>query len=87
MEFLILDHYEGDEPLKQNESIEVDEDQYITLGTDSVEIQAGFEKFRTPNLVSRNFLIFQRLFSWCFYSLNNYETAPNLIQLNQNLTV
>jgi hypothetical protein len=61
MEFLILDHYEGDEPLKQNESIEVDEDQYITLGTDSVEIQAGFEKFRTPNLVSRNFLISSKI--------------------------
>ena len=57
VEFLILDHCEGDEPLKRNESIEVDEDQYITLGTDSVEIQAGFEKFRIPILVSRNFLI------------------------------
>ena len=52
---------EGDEPLKRNESIEVDEDQYITLGTDSVEIQAGFEKFRTPNLVSRNFLISSKI--------------------------
>ena len=55
MEFLILDHCEGDEPLKRNESIEVDEDQYITLGTDSVEIQAGFEKFRIPIFFGRKF--------------------------------
>ena len=61
MEFLILDHCEGDEPLKRNESIEVDEDQYITLGTDSVEIQAGFENFRISILVSRNFQISSKI--------------------------
>ena len=38
MEFLILNHCEGDKPLKRNESIEVDEDQYITLGMDFNEI-------------------------------------------------
>ena len=48
MEFLILDHCEGDEPLKRNESIEVDEDQYITLGTDSEENQAGLKNFEFP---------------------------------------
>ena len=38
MEFLILDHYEGDEPLKRNESVPVDEDHYITLGMDFNEM-------------------------------------------------